>query len=104
MIATRKTKHNCPEIITLLMTYRYFTESAMESLREEILAEGTTYSLQEILELEHKCRDEGVQLTDETYKFSREVASKDQQIKEISSKTCEEINKKGIQLAILQVQ
>lgn len=85
------------------MLYRYFTENALECLRTEILTTGTTQSIQDILELEHRCRDEAMQLVQETFKNSKMVYNTENHIKEISSKTCEEIKEKEIKLAILQV-
>lgn len=83
--------------------FRYFTENALECLRTEILTTGTTQSVQDILELEHRCRDEAMQLVQETFKNSKMVYTTENNIKEISSKTCEEIKEKEIKLAILQV-
>ncbi|KAG8291221.1 hypothetical protein J6590_065649 [Homalodisca vitripennis] len=82
---------------------QYFTESVLEALRLEVLSAGTMHSIEDMLQLEHECRAEGSKLVEETLKYSTEVAALQSKIKEITLNSCEEVNQKDVQLAMLQV-
>ncbi|XP_046683197.1 dynein regulatory complex protein 9-like [Homalodisca vitripennis] len=85
-----------------LNNIRYFTESVLEALRLEVLSAGTMHSIEDMLQLEHECRAEGSKLVEETLKYSTEVAALQSKIKEITLNSCEEVNQKDVQLAMLQ--
>lgn len=89
--------------VVKFMFCRYFTESVLETLWKEIAKDGTMNSITETLVQEHSCRDKEMELFELSNKYSKEVNTKENQIKQLLIKSCEQINKKEIQLAILQV-